>query len=73
MFKMKKDLIEGSENQLSGNGVSEKHPSHWLYALKGVFSGIGILIRPSMEFLYRRKRVKPDGSETETIVSYKVD
>jgi hypothetical protein len=51
----------------------EKHPRHWLDAMKGVFRGISLVIRPRQSFLYWRKKIKPDGSSTETIISYDID
>jgi hypothetical protein len=70
---MKQDCIEKGETQVMEEARAGKRSPHWLYAIKGIFSGASTLLRPSIDFFYRRKKTRPDGSETETIISYKVD
>jgi hypothetical protein len=70
---MMNQSLEGNEKQLPESAQSKKHPSKWLHAIKGVFRGISTVIRPRQSFLFIRKKVKPDGSSTETIISYDID
>jgi|GEM_PF-7106844 hypothetical protein len=70
---MNKQSFKGSKKQLPVNAQSGKESHNWIYAVKGVFRGISTVIRPKQSFIFWRKRVKPDGSSTETIVSYDID
>jgi len=70
---MKQNCIEKGETQVMEETRTGKQSPHWLYAIKGIFSGASTLLRPSIDFFYRRKKTRPDGFETETIVSYKVN
>ena len=67
---MKKEFMEGNENQVTESPREGKHRLRWLHAIKGVFYGIGTIIRPETDFLYHHKRKKPDGVERETIIRW---
>ena len=70
---MKQSSIGKGETQVVEEAKSGKRSPHWLYAIRGIFNGASTLLRPSIDFFYRRKKTGADGSETETIISYKVD
>jgi hypothetical protein len=70
---MNKQHFEGNEKQLPESIDSRKQPYWWLYAVKGLFRGISTVICPRQSFYFWRKKIRPDGSSTETIISYDID